>query len=495
MNVVSNRMQIKDDNVSVKDDDVAIIKHLGSSKETNIVHIPLFYRLSFYLGGIVFAIISYIAGVWAFSRESTSWGLAVFTGDPIDHVQAHILSFFVWTVICIGMSVVIGALFQKEFKHRLEAEKLANLDGLTGLYNHAFFQKRLDEELERATRYDRQLSVIMLDIDNFKAFNDTWGHQEGDRLLRWFSSVLATSVRNHDIVSRYGGEEFIAILPETNTHDAMIVSQRIVETAKKLSSASMGKGRGVTASAGIATFPTHGMTKSVLLSNADTALYSAKTSGKNRSVASSSDNIIFSEKKRPYSRMAYRTAENSATLLNLADITGRWMGFTHDHSQNIEHYSLLLGQSIGLSAKELDNLRMAALLHDVGNICIPDSILTKSEPLTPDDWKLIHEHVQIGANIIKKAGQSSSIIPGVKHHHEHFDGSGYPDGLAGKDIPLAARIISITDAYEAMTNPRPYRKQMSAQHALNEIQRCSESQFDPELTQAFSEIMSRTKNN
>lgn len=449
------------------------------------VRFPILYRILFYVGGILFALVSYIAAVWSFSMESETWGLAMFTGSLVDHINAHVLSFFVWTVICIGVSVITGSLFHREFRHRVMAEKLANLDGLTGLYNHACFQKRLDEEIDRATRHKRSISLIMLDLDNFKLFNDTWGHQEGDLVLKWFSEILNKSVRNHDIAARYGGEEFVVILPETDAPSAMVVAERIVDAARRHSSASMGKGRNVTVSAGISTFPSNGLTKQDLITRADTALYQAKTEGKNQALAFSSDGTRIIASDATISTSASETLESLRTIRYLAEIVNSRSGYSQDHSGNVEGYAQLLGQAIGLSAEELGNLRIAAILHDLGSICIPETVLMKTDPLDADDWNIIHEHVKVGTTMLLKVGQSESIIPGVKYHHERYDGTGYPNALAGQDIPLPARIIAIADAYESMTSSRPYRKPMSNRRAINELRRCSGTQFDPELTSAF----------
>lgn len=449
------------------------------------VRFPLRYRLLFYVGGVIFALVSYVAAVWSFSMESETWGLAMFTGSLTDHFNAHVLSFFVWTVICIGVAVITGSLFHREFRYRVMAEKLANIDGLTGLYNHAYFQKRLDEEIDRAARHKRSLSLIMLDLDNFKIFNDTWGHQEGDLVLKWFSEILNKSIRNHDIAARYGGEEFVVILPETDAQSAMVVAERIVDAARRHSSATMGMGRHVTVSAGISTFPTHGSNKHNLITGADTALYQAKTEGKNQAVAFSTDGTRIFATSHVDNDNPSDTSESLKTIRYLAEIVNCRSGYSQNHSSNVEGYTQLLGQAIGLSAEELGNLRIAAILHDLGSICIPESILMKTEPLTGDDWDIIREHVKVGAALLLKVGQSESIIPGIKYHHEHYDGTGYPNALSGQDIPLPARIIAIADAYESMISPRPYRKPMSSRRALNELRRCSGTQFDPELTTAF----------
>lgn len=461
----------------------------NDSREVRLTRLPAIYRVLFYAGGILFAFLSYVAGVWAFAVESETWGIAVFGGSLVKHAQAHVLSLFVWTVVCVGLAVVVGTLFQREFMNRIKAEELANLDGLTGLYNHAFFQKRLDEELERAIRYERNLSLIMLDLDNFKTYNDKWGHQEGDRLLMWFSNVLTSSTRNHDIVSRYGGEEFVIILPETSSNEGLVVAQRIVDTTKKLSSATMGKGRNVTVSAGVASYPFNGNNKYTLLNQADAALYSAKTNGKDQALVASSDNIQIFMGKPTIPRIQRKQTDNSTVLQYMASIINQWSGINQNQPSVVEEYAILLGRRMGLTSEELENLRLSMTLRDIGYLCVPASVLTKTAPLDEEDWQTIKKHIEYGVTILTKAGQSKHLLPGIMHHHERYDGSGYPSGLVGNDIPISARIIAIADAYGSMTNHRTYRRAISVKRALLEIKRCEGTQFDPVLAEEFIRIV------
>lgn len=248
--------------------------------------LSLKYRLIFYLGGFVFATASYTLGLWIYGIESASWGDIEFyrrlVSNMLGAFQSHQLSFFIWELVCMAIALAIGYLFDREVHYRKLAEQQANIDGLTGIYNHRYFQERLASEIERATRYGRHLSLVMLDIDDFKTFNDTWGHQEGDKLLKWFAALCGQCIRNIDVLARYGGEEFVIILPETRTDEAFPVADRIRENVEKQGPAIFGKNRGVTVSAGIASLPQHGATRHALILNADAALYHAKQRGKNR---------------------------------------------------------------------------------------------------------------------------------------------------------------------------------------------------------------------
>lgn len=458
--------------------------------------LSLRHRLAFYAGGIIFATTSYVAGIWAYGAESASWGDIQFYKSLLRNLvgafQSHQLTFFVWEVICVGIAVVIAYLFDKEVYYRRKAEQKANVDGLTDIYNHRYFQERLNAEIDRASRYDRTLSLIMLDLDDFKAFNDTWGHQEGDKLLVWFAQQCSRCVRSIDVLARYGGEEFVVILPEAGSREALKVAQRIREVTERDSLAAFGKNRGVTVSAGIATFPQHGKTRHSLVLNADAALYYAKQHGKNRCVVY----------KQECNRSYRATANHVKALLSDEDMEAiQALGAVVDardthakgHSAAVMQFSEALGEKLGLSAEELGNLRAAALLHDLGKIGTPEEILGKPAPLESEEWKQIENHAGLGSRVLKRVQQMASIVPGVKHHHERFDGKGYPSGLAGADIPLLARIIAIADAYDAMTSSRPYRKAMSSDEALEEIRRSAGTQFDPELVELFIQAIRQNK--
>jgi diguanylate cyclase (GGDEF)-like protein/putative nucleotidyltransferase with HDIG domain len=450
------------------------------------------YRVLCYAGGTIFAITSYIAGVWAYGVESASWGQAqVYQAlmKDLDYCfRSHMLTLFIWEVICVAVAGAMGYLLDRETFYRHQAEQRANIDGVTEIYNHRYFQERLNSEIERASRYDHTLSVILLDLDNFKSFNDSWGHQEGDRLLKWFASVCSQCVRTMDVLARYGGEEFIVILPETGYAEALTVAERIREAAEKQNLIDFDRSKGVTVSAGVATYPLHANSRHALILCADAALYSAKHAGKNRCVTYNESCNRLCHTTTAHVEALLATDDLSA-IEALAGVIDARDWHMRGHSHAVMQMSVALGYKLGMTAGEIDDLRSAALLHDLGKIGTPEEVLGKKAPLNDAEHEQIRSHAYLGAQILKRVQQMNSILPGVKHHHERFDGKGYPNGLTGEGIPLLARVIAIADAYDAMTSPRSYKASMSPEQALVEIQHCAGSQFDPELVRIFVEVM------
>lgn len=450
------------------------------------------YRLTFYVGGAIFATVSYIAGIWAYGAEARSWGDLQFHEMLMRNLQyslrSHMLTLFLWELTCVGIAAAIGQLLDREVFYRRKAEQRANVDGLTEIYNHRYFQERLGAEIERASRYDRHLAAVMLDLDNFKNFNDTWGHQEGDRVLKWFASVCQKCIRTIDVLARYGGEEFVVILPETNAQDAVAVAERIRDATEKQSLAVFGQNRGITVSAGIASFPDHANTRHSLLLAADAALYSAKQRGRNRCVTydESCNKLCHADSINIKALLA---SDDMSAIEKLAAVIDARDEHMKGHSQSVTELSVLLAEKMGMSGAEIDSLRYAALLHDLGTIGTQEDLLEKQTPLDDEERKQLENHAHLGSQILKRIQQMSSILPGVKHHHERFDGKGYPNGLSGKNIPLLARVIAIADAYDAMVSARAYRTAMTHQEAIAELNRCSGTQFDPDLVEAFITLM------
>lgn len=437
---------------------------------------------------------SYIVGVWAYGAESADWGNPEVYRMLLDNLQvnfqSHYLTFFSWQIICISIAGIIGHLFDMEVYHRRNAEQRANVDGLTDIFNHRYFQERLSTEIERANRYSRPLSLIMFDLDNFKTYNDTWGHQEGDKLLKWFADICAGCVRNIDILARYGGEEFVIILPETEPADALDVAERIRKTTAKRSKSVFGKNKQMTVSAGIAGYPSQGQSHHQLVLNADAALYYAKQQGKNRCYVYREE-FHCSYRAKPCHVKPLLDDDDTSAIEALAAMADAKDSHSRGHSFSVMSLSVALAESIEMSAEEINNLKIAALLHDIGRIATPEAILEKSEPLEVDEWKQIENQPRLGSCILKRMQQMSSIVPAVKHHHERYDGKGYPAKLAGKNIPLLARIIAITESFDAMTNNRSYRQAMTVEDAVSELKNCAGTQFDPDLVKAFVEVIEK----
>jgi diguanylate cyclase (GGDEF)-like protein/putative nucleotidyltransferase with HDIG domain len=449
------------------------------------------YRLAFYLGGFLFATTSFLLGYYicgpkyTFSPEISFWeALWISSGHA---VEEHRLALFVWQVICTVVAIALGSLLDREVYYRRKAEQRANVDGVTDIFNHRYFQDKLMDETERAGRYGRALSLIMLDLDDFKAFNDTWGHQEGDRLLKWFAETCTKCIRNIDTLARYGGEEFVVILPETDSSEALEVAERIRDITEKQSASLFANNKRITVSAGVASYPDHARSRHGLVLNADAAMYYAKRLGKNRCV------VYDETRHRPYRASSGHVRSHPGdddmdTIGALGALAEERHAHGKGHSVAVMQLAGAIGERLGLSAEELDNLRAAALLHDLGKLATPPELLDKSGPLDAQEWQKIEDHPKLGSKILKRVQQMTAIIPGVRHHHERYDGLGYPSGLAGENIPLFARIICIADAFDAMTNPRSYRNAMSIEEALEEIKRCSGIQFDPKLVEIMAEV-------
>lgn len=352
-------------------------------------------------------------------------------------------------------SQVATAIERKSSEERIK--HLSFHDVLTGLYNRAYFE----EELERYNfpRY-YPLSIVMLDVNGLKVINDTFGHSEGDRLLQHLSQTLTSVSRQGDILARIGGDEFAVLLPSTSSEEAHEFCERIKHACQQ------DKIKPIYLKLNISLGHTtqEGEYKDInsLLKEADRNMYQDK---------------LFNGKSREKHFL-------EAFRIILAERDPH----TSDHAQRLQELALSLGKRVGLSEYQLGNLKLLALLHDIGKIGIPDSILFKTYILTPSEWKKMREHSRIGYRMAKNIPDFAPIAQEILYHHEHWDGAGYPDGLKGEKIPLLSRIISIVDAYDVMQFRRPYKGAVSKTKALKEIKRCAGTQFDPQLVEIFLKI-------
>jgi len=375
----------------------------------------------------------------------------------------------------VAMSGLAGVLHGRSVRLIEMLSDAAVRDPLTGLLNRRGYQERLEAELSRAERHGTELSIVLGDLDGFKILNDRHGHRHGDEALKRFAAICAEHLRGHDFVSRVGGEEFAIVLPQTPQQGAVLAAERLRRAvAEELAGPD---GTPITASFGVATFPQDGISAEVLLDHADQAMYAAKTLGRDRTVTFAPDLDAL--------RPASGPPEHREAVVLLAEALDLRDPATHAHSQTVAALCEQLANRLGLGCERVARLRLAGLLHDIGKIGVADSILRKPGALDDGEWAEMRKHPELGARILEGAGLDD-IARWVLAHHERPDGTGYPLGLAGGEIPLEARILAIADAYEAMTCDRPYRAGMSPRAAAEELHRHAGTQFDAELVALFA---------
>ena len=368
----------------------------------------------------------------------------------------------------------------------------ANTDSLTGLGNHRYFQESLRAEIKRAERYSRSLSVLMLDIDDFKALNDTHGHLVGDAVLQSLAHALVDCTRTEvDQVARYGGEEFGIILPETNAADALVVAERMRRSVEEqIFAGKDGEQIRMTISAGVAQYPVHSAEPEGLIMAADLALYQSKSMGKNRCTVFSTDTREH-RNRDPYKLYLLLNATDAGTIEAIAAAVDAKGQRSPAFSKAIVNHAVAVAQELGLSEEEQNDVRIASLLHDIGKLGISDAILNKKGPLTDDEREMMKSHPALGYAIVRKSPHLKSMVPGILYHHERWDGAGYPEGLKGEGIPLIARIIAVVDAYHAMITKRSHTQSLTPDEAKAELRRGSGAQFDPRIVDVFLHILER----
>ncbi len=359
-----------------------------------------------------------------------------------------------------------------------EARRLALFDPLTGLHNHRAIQDILQRELTLGAAQSLPVSLIMLDIDHFRHLNETCGHDMGDRALRGVAQIIQKILGEAGYAARYGGEEFAIILPGVDAIRAHVVATDLLEAIAQHPIPAEGT-LSLTASLGHATFPIHASAPPSLLKAADLALFAAKRAGRNRVVAYTP--TLLEENARTFPTLITARVENLSeitlpsgagleavqALITAVDLRD---GYTAAHSAGVSRYSVAIAGEMGLPAEHIEALRMGGLVHDVGKIGTPDHILRKPGKLTDEEWVLMRAHTIMGEEILRHVEQLSHLLPLVRWHHERLDGSGYPDGLKGDEIPLLVRILSVADVFEAYTAERPYHPGRPASDGLKLLQ-------------------------
>jgi diguanylate cyclase (GGDEF)-like protein len=416
-------------------------------------------------------------GTWGaetlFARSAEDW-----PANNFELAQLAGISFLLGFGLLTSL-VVLGRLAgHRRQVERVRERELARLtqealtDSLTGLGNHRSFHEDLRREIARRARSGSCFSIVMLDLDGLKEINDTLGHQVGDERIRALGECLVATLRATDSAYRIGGDELMVLLPDERAWGGFAFAQRLLREASAHRA-------GVAFSCGIS--ETIGAESAdTLVRRADLALYEAKRSG--RRVVIYAEGLAPKPAAHPEERASRHHQRLLATALARA-VDAKDVG-TRNHCETVSELCALIGEELGLNADRIERLRLAGLLHDVGKIGVADGILRKAGPLTAEETAAMSGHVHVGHSVVE-AAELEEEARWVLHHHEHVDGSGYPHGLRGEEIPLESRIILVADAFEAMTADRPYSPAIPIDQALAELESHAGIQFDPACVRAL----------
>lgn len=387
--------------------------------------------------------------------------------------------FYFGLFLFLIIAVLLSVSFKQLFRLYQEVSDKAARDPRTNLFNHGYFEELLEKELAQAKASGSPLSLVILDVDSFKKYNDTFGHLKGDKLLEFFSKLLLQECDpHHYIAGRHGGDEFTILLPGKRERETF----SFINSLRKKVNDSYFEGVEIfphgclTFSAGIIEYTGGIYDKSQLMDKADQALYYAKAQGKNL--------VHIYNEQSPISKTIdieqdIQEIEQQLKIFLSKDI------YTFQHSKRVFTYAMDLCDYIPLSDAEKRTLILGALFHDIGKLEVPKHILQKKEKLTAEEWSIVKKHVIWGKEIVSAIDKYSDLIPLVELHHERVDGKGYPYGLAGDDIPKLARILCVIDSFDAMTTERPYQKTKTFDEAIQELRRCAGQQFDEAFVESF----------
>jgi diguanylate cyclase (GGDEF)-like protein len=380
----------------------------------------------------------------------------------------------------------------------IEVEKLSILDPLTGLLNRRGFFSRALKCIEQARKEGSDIAVMLVDIDLFKNVNDVYGHQIGDIVLQSVALEFMCTIRETDITGRYGGEEFIGMLTDVTEEEALYIADRFRNRIESLVVQTDFYNVAVTVSIGVCHINAQTAGMESLFSRADKALYEAKMGGRNK--------VVLWKNSSPYSHqipspgLPYEIpAGNSEKSVNVYDDTiESWARAlemrdheTKGHAERVVTLSVRMAELLGLGHDDCENIRRGALLHDIGKIAIPDSILFKQGKLDPDEWDIMKQHPVYAFQLISPVKMLARLLDIPYCHHEHWDGSGYPRGISGKNIPLAARIFALVDVWDALTSDRCYRPAWPQKKAIEYMEDQSGILFDPELVPVFIRMLNQ----
>ncbi|MEK4075503.1 MULTISPECIES: bifunctional diguanylate cyclase/phosphohydrolase [Paenibacillus] len=388
-------------------------------------------------------------------------------------------------LLYLSLSILLSHAFRQLFVMYQTIEEKANTDQRTGLFNHSYFESMLESELTNARTQGTQLCLGLIDIDDFKKYNDRFGHLQGDSLLALLGDFLMRKTEGTPVTAfRYGGEEFTLLMPGMELDE----SYRFMNKLRKQLNDTPFEGVEVfphgclSFSAGVAPYQVDMYNKSQLVDQADKALYYAKKQGKNNVHRHGSNDGMEHEIDLVQD---VRDIEQQLNLFRYKDMD------TFKHSKRVYKYALDISELLALDNAEKRRFVLGALIHDIGKLEIPWSILNKKDKLTAEEWETIKGHVTWGKKMVITNDRFADLIPYIELHHERYDGKGYPYGLKGNEIPRLCRMLTVIDSFDAMTTERPYQETKNVEEAIRELRSCSGSQFDPELAELFIQYIEK----
>jgi diguanylate cyclase (GGDEF)-like protein/putative nucleotidyltransferase with HDIG domain len=399
----------------------------------------------------------------------------IFLHWPADVFQASLIV----SSVAVILAWLVGGLMEVERKTQQDLLELADYDQLTGLYNHRYLQEKIALSLQKSVKSGTPLSLVLLDIDQFKYYNTCYGYQKGDQLLAAIGAVLAKSLQEPTYAARYGSDEFMLVFPgknKTELHPEMDHIKKLINLeAESILPSDKDLLRPFSISIGIAGYPDDTDAALPLIRAAEDDLYRAKYSKGTDYLYQS----VLCEINALKIKEAFPALQSLISLINTKDM------YTFGHSERVMTYALAMAEKMNLPEDELDRLRYGAALHDIGKIKIETSLLNKPASLNKQEWETMKLHTIWGAQLVETIPAFHEIVPLIRSHHENYDGTGYPDGLQGEEIPLLARILRIADSFDAMTSDRPYQKALSYPEACQELRRKACTYYDPQLINPF----------
>lgn len=489
---------------------LSLEEKISKSRYRKIIFIEGLFFVAIFLGAIIISggYISEYKYIFLFIITSSTIQLGLKGGITVSAISSALIlimdiicfrdpgvnKYFQNDLILSGIFILtawpLGFYVKIEGEHINKLEELVNKDGLTEVYNHRYFRDTLKEKVALSKKSNKHVSMVFVDIDYFKHYNDLNGHQMGDEVLKTIGKILRENLRENDISARYGGEEFAIILPDTTEDQAVLIAdkiRRIIESTKFVGEENQPSGV-LTASMGISVYPDKAKDDVTLIKSADDALYRAKFFMKNRVETYTS---ILDEISVDIDEGDIELVASIKTLISVINAKDR---YTYGHSERVVLYSRLLAEKLNLNEEDKKTLIYSAYMHDIGKINISKEILTKSMPLTDEEWENLKKHPEDGIEIIKPVKSLENVLPIILHHHEKYNGTGYPSKLKREEIPYLSRVLCVVDSFDAMTSNRPYNVRKTYEQAIEEIKKYKGIQFDPEIADKFIEVINENKN-